>query len=294
MSNIVLHPQTKQRISHYLKSPTHALLIAGSEGIGKHFVAEHIIRTLLDLPNSMQPQEYAFLTSITPEQDKSTIGIEAIRDVQNTTKLRLPANSRGWRIILIHDAHLLTTEAQNALLKLLEEPPSQTLFILTSHQPTRLLPTIHSRVQTLPIQAPLPKELTAYFASQGSDNEAIKQAYLMSGGLPGLMSALLTNTEHPTYQAIQQARRLLQANQFERLCMVDELAKKKEEAVRLLAALQNMARTALMQSADVADGSATARIQRWHRVQRAAYEAEQAYTASAQAKLTLTNLMLSL
>jgi len=117
---------------------------------------------------------------------------------------------------------------------------------------------------------------------------------MVSGGLPGLTSAMLETTGHPLEAAVKTAKELLRANQFERLCRVDELTKKKPETLQVLFVLQHMARAAIAQSAQVTDGTAIKRLKQWHRVQKAAYEAEQAYSVSAQAKLTLTNLMLSL
>jgi DNA polymerase-3 subunit delta' len=238
--------------------------------------------------------DYGFYTQVVPEKDKASIGIEVIRELQPLVKLKLPANSRGWRIILIGNAHTLTTEAQNALLKLLEEPPQQTIFLLTADSLEKLLPTIRSRTQQLTVTLPTQAAITKHFEDSGHESTAIRQAYMVSGGLPGLTTAMLETTGHPLEAAVQTAKELLRANQFERLCRVDELAKKKPETLQVLFVLQHMARAAIAQGAQATDGTAIKRIKQWHRVQKAAYEAEQAYAVSAQAKLTLTNLMLSL
>jgi DNA polymerase-3 subunit delta' len=238
-------------------------------------------------------RSYVYFKPIEPEKDKSTIGIEAVRELQQFVKLKLPAD-RPWRIITICDAGNLSGEAQNAILKLLEEPPERTIFMLTATTPQAVLPTIRSRVQQLTIHQPPQADVISYFEAQGYDSQQVQQTYPISGGLPGLMHALLEQEEHPLKSAVQTARKLLQSTQFERLCLVDELAKKKPETLQLLFVLQHMARAATVQSAKVSDGSAAKRIKQWHKIQSAAYEAEKAYTVSAQAKLTLTNLMLSL
>jgi DNA polymerase-3 subunit delta' len=209
-------------------------------------------------------------------------------------KLKLPANARNWRIILIENAHNLTNESQNALLKLLEEPPQQTIFLLTAQSLEKILPTIRSRTQQLTLTLPSQPAIKAFFQSRGHEETVVQQASMMSGGLPGLTAAILENDEHPLKDALQTAKMLLKSTQFERLCYVDSLAKDKPKTLQLLFVLQHMARAATAQGARASDGSATKRIKQWHRVQKAAYEAEQAYAVSAQAKLTLTNLMLSL
>lgn len=79
-----------------------------------------------------------------------------VRDIRAVTPfLHMKASYGGWRIVIIDDADTMNRNAQNALLKMLEEPPDNTLIILIAHRPGRLIPTIHSRVQRIPFH-PLP------------------------------------------------------------------------------------------------------------------------------------------
>lgn len=80
-------------------------------------------------------------------RDKKQISISQIRQIQSALSVR-PHEAR-YRMVLIEDAHLLNVQAQNALLKMLEEPPDRTFFVLISHQDDLLLPTIHSRCRKL-------------------------------------------------------------------------------------------------------------------------------------------------
>ena len=80
------------------------------------------------------------------------ITVDQIRELADFVNLTTHRN--GLRIILVHPAETMNVHAANALLKTLEEPPPGTLFILVSHQPQRLLPTVRSRCQK--INAPLP------------------------------------------------------------------------------------------------------------------------------------------
>lgn len=297
MSAPVLHPQTSRHLVRFVANPSHALLLTGPTGIGKQYVAETTACQILGLsPEALH--EYPYFSSIVPPKDKSSIGIEAIRELQLFVKLKLPTNHSGgqtaWRVIMISDAHALTVEAQNALLKLLEEPPRQTLFILSAASGQSLLPTIRSRTQQIIVHPPSQADLADHYTEQGFEDKDFTSAYMLSGGLPGLLDALLRQADHPLKTAVQTARSLLQGSQFERLCKVDELSKKKNETLQVLFVLQHMARAAMGQGARAIDGSSTKRIQQWYRVQSAAYEAEKAYAVSGQAKLTLTNLMLAL
>ena len=67
--------------------------------------------------------------------------------------LRMTPGEGGWRVVVIDAADDMNLNAQNALLKILEEPPAQSLILMVSHVPGRLLPTIRSRCRTLPVRA---------------------------------------------------------------------------------------------------------------------------------------------
>src|SRR5690606_18789661 len=58
----------------------------------------------------------------------------------------------GWRTVIVDPADDLNTAAANALLKNLEDPPARTVFVLIAHRPGRLLPTIRSRCQLVPME----------------------------------------------------------------------------------------------------------------------------------------------
>ena len=79
----------------------------------------------------------------------SVAQIRALNDVVN-----LSSHRSGYKIVLIHPAEAMNVAAANALLKNLEEPPPQTLFILVTHRPHHLLPTIHSRCRQIAMPVP--------------------------------------------------------------------------------------------------------------------------------------------
>jgi len=169
-----------------------SLLLQGRGGIGKFHLAYTLAQALLcESPlDSGEPCEHcgacnwfkigghpdfrllepeaqtavADSTGETAEQgkaaDKKTsqfITVAQIRELADFVNLTTHRN--GLRIILVHPAEAMNVHAANALLKTLEEPPPGTLFILVSHQPQRLLPTVRSRCQK--INAPLPGRIEA-------------------------------------------------------------------------------------------------------------------------------------
>jgi DNA polymerase III delta prime subunit len=86
---------------------------------------------------------------------KQSIGIEEVKNMQKKISFK-PIKSPS-KAVIIEDAHLLTPEAQNALLKVLEEPPANTILILGSDSKEALLPTILSRCQIIELETDQPK-----------------------------------------------------------------------------------------------------------------------------------------
>lgn len=285
MQEFLLHPITKQQLDRFLAAPSHAVMLTGSTGSGKFALASALAETVLELKaDTLADHPYAL--QVRTEANK-TIGIEAIRELEQFLSLKVPGSKNFDRTIIIENAHSLTIEAQNALLKTLEEPPQGTLLILTVNYPQAVLPTIRSRAQAIAVNRPERGTVKAHFQNQDFNAKAINQAYAISGGLPGLMHALLHEADHPLLAATAQARQLLSQSAYERLLSVDQLAKNKLLAADTAYILQQMAHVSLQ----TATGSAA---QKWHQVLDASYHAAEALQNSGQPKLVLTNLMLKL
>lgn len=129
----------------------HAWLLAGAQGIGKATLAYQIACHVLGQGGRQQIEAHAHPNLFVLKRglnDKGTpnsvITVENVRDLNDflhTTRV-MP----GWRVVLIDAIDTLNRNATNALLKTLEEPPAQTLFLLVCHSLGKLLPTIRSRV----------------------------------------------------------------------------------------------------------------------------------------------------
>jgi len=127
----------------------HALLFSGFSS-GKKTTALEFI----GLINGERIKEnHPDLHIVSPGQNRE-IKISQIRELHS--KLSLKAYSARFKSVVIDQAHTLNWEAQSCLLKLLEEPKGDTVFILITEYPDRLLPTVISRVQRLRFQSAFP------------------------------------------------------------------------------------------------------------------------------------------
>jgi DNA polymerase-3 subunit delta' len=139
-----------ERITGALESGRYAngyLIIGNIHGMAGE-LCERILKKLFGDSNI---QAHPDIHILSPEKKSRIISVDAIRDTL-ITPLSSTSFSGGWKVGVIKNADRLRTESANAFLKMLEEPPPQTIFFLLSDKPEQLLPTIISRCQkiTLP------------------------------------------------------------------------------------------------------------------------------------------------
>lgn len=205
------------------KNLPHALLISGEPGIGLRSAAQWVSGKHNIIP-------------IEPEATKSEAGaitVTMVRGLYEQTRARHTHS----QIILVHSAHLMTHNAQSAFLKLLEEPNESTRFILTSHYPEALLPTIRSRTQHIALQA-LDKEQSRKFAKGLGVTDATKLAQLefLAQGLPAELTRLINDEVYFNARAaiIHDAREFLQADTYTKLCLIQKYKNNREAALNLI------------------------------------------------------------
>lgn len=163
----------RNSLSEIVKSDTlpHAFLFAGPKGTGKTSTA----RILAKIVNceaqgtrqkAVEPcNKCEQCISITKGSNIDVIeldaasnrGIDDIRALRDAVKLS-PAKAKK-KVYIIDEAHMLTVEASNALLKTLEEPPSHVMFILATTNPEKLIETIRSRATFIPFSKAAPEEI---------------------------------------------------------------------------------------------------------------------------------------
>jgi replication-associated recombination protein RarA len=290
MNNMLLNKNTGRQLSLVLKKPPHALLITGQPGSGKRTLAEYISSALLDIPSD-KLFEHPYFSFIDRPEAKQEIPIEAIREAIRKLRLKPAAEGEIKRVVLIDGAHLMSTEAQNALLKAVEEPPPATAFVLTAISDNSVLPTIASRSQKLKIGSAGIDDALEYFKKDYKPDQ-IKSAWQLSGGAIGLLSALLREDDgHPLKAAVENAKQILKSSRYERALLLDNLSAKKAEFRVVLEALGRIL-TALHHSA-LASGN-TGVSKRLIKARRQVDTALKSLDVNASPKLIALDLALNL
>lgn len=288
VDEFVLHSATQEQIKQLILHPPHAIGLVGATGMGKKSIAASLCAELLGVPLD-KLNAYPYVRHFEPT--KNSISIEVAREINEFTKLKTTGTNTIRRVVVINDAHTMTIEAQNAMLKTLEEPPADTVFILTIASIADLLPTVVSRLSITHVVTPSADELQAYFAAQGYDVPTITTYFMMSGGLPGLMASLLAeNDSHSMVASVGQAKHLLTSDTFERLVAIDEIVKNKQTN-DVIQALCQISRSAMYIEATKEQSSSRV-LKKWAKILAASESAKQNMRQNGQAKLVLTDLFL--
>jgi len=227
--SLLIHERSLKQLNSVLRSTAHAVLLRGVKGVGLATIA-----TEMTLPIYTVRPEFLTNKSALPQ-----IGIEQIRELYTIAR----GKSSTLQTILIDDAETMTLPAQNSLLKLLEEPTENIRFILTSHNPDKLLPTLHSRMQTIDI-LPVDKKQTIGILDRISSDLKKRQLQFIAGNLPAELLRLINNDEY--YRTIASraslARKLVESPVYERLLLIHRDAPDRSTAMMLLELMLNFLR----------------------------------------------------
>jgi DNA polymerase III delta prime subunit len=278
-----INKQSLSKINAFIENPSHAAALIGPMGSGTFLLALYIRDKLFE-NNEIDARHYDAYSKVLDRGETKSIGIADILELEKFLYLKVPIRKNINRIVIIKDAHLLTIEAQNALLKTLEEPPQGTVLILASESQKTLLSTVRSRLQTIFIEHPDISILREYFTKQGHTESEIHNALKISGGLPELADSILNEKNHPLIPATEIVREMLLKSVFERLCMVDSLSKDRELCLHVMTIFHQMARVSLM--------SGKTKHAAWIKILDESNKARDALELNAQPKIVLSNFLL--
>lgn len=234
MDTPIIHPDSKKRLELTIKNMPQSMLLTGKKRVGLSTIAKHIANLRKVTPIIILPEKDEKI-----DIEKGVISVEIMRRLYDETRTK----TSDERIIIIDYAQRMTTQAQNAFLKLLEEPSDNVYFILVSNTVTKLLPTITSRTENLDIK-PVNIEQSNLLLDKLGIKDKTKRAQLMfiASGLPAELTDLAINDEYFEKRSamMRDARQLLSGSLYKKLLIAQKYKDDRVVALQLLTDASNI------------------------------------------------------
>ena len=232
----------KKYLTNSIKSNmvSHAYMFEGPNGIGKNTMARELAAILLEMENLFNSPDY-----IEIKPDGNSIKIAQIRKLQSDILVK---PYKSYKIYVIDEAQKMTVEAQNALLKTLEEPPKYAIIILITDNKESLLDTIKSRCEIIKF-TPIPmQEVASYLTMNGIDS---KRASLLANFSRGSMKKAIELSESDEFNLMREevqkyVETFLNGNLIEIMDIQSSIEKYKDQITNVLDLLINYFRDIMM------------------------------------------------
>lgn len=196
--DIIGHSGVIELLESEIEKPTQAYLFVGPQSVGKEAVALRFAAGLLGGASDARARRLALAAAhpdlrVLEPEGATSLGVDQARDVVARASLAPVEASRS--VFLFPDAGAMTDSAANALLKTLEEPSAQVVFLLVAESEDDFPPTVASRCRTVHMGRIPQQELAAELVARGLDEDEANGVAVVSGGRPGLALALMSQPE---------------------------------------------------------------------------------------------------
>jgi DNA polymerase III subunit delta' len=239
MTKPIFHPTSELTLTLMMKNLPQSLLITGLVGVGLGTIANYIALEIGDVTFTVLPEKDEKV-----DLEKGVISVDSIRRLYMQTR----SVQIGKLVIVIDYAERMGHQAQNAFLKLLEEPGKGIYFILATHTPSKLLPTITSRVQAFGVR-PITHQQSEGILDELGIKAVQKRSQLlfMADGLPAELTRLAGDETYFESRAgiVRDARDLLQAPTYKKLVIAQGYKDNREGVLMLLTDASNILRRSI-------------------------------------------------
>lgn len=230
----LINPSTKTLVSSFIKKPANSIGFNGPNNSGKLRIAKYLCEQALKL----KPGEFDIKVEIVDCAKQS--GIDDIRYLKSKLAIKSIGEKDTYqRAVIFKDFHKISKPAQNSILKLLEEPPTDTLLILLVETKSSILPTIVSRLQWVDV---LPLDLKTLEKNyKQHDKERIRQAYLLSDGYLERFEKVLKDENDSIKLAVADVKKILRLKKYERISNLESVLNNQNYSLEeFLTALQKI------------------------------------------------------
>ena len=228
MEKPIINESSNALLQAMIKNLPQSMLLTGPNGVGLGTIAKYVADQIGGVKLLVLPEKNE---KIDPEN--GTISVDSIRNLRHETR----SIQSSKLVVVIDYAEKMGTQAQNAFLKLLEEPGSSIYFILATHSPSKLLPTITSRAQTVNIR-PISLDLSLSLISdlEIKSKDEINKIIFMAQGLPAEITRLATDSDYLESRSniMRDARDLLKATVYEKLLVANKYKDDRDKSLILI------------------------------------------------------------
>jgi DNA polymerase-3 subunit delta' len=241
----IINPKSEKLLLTTINNLPQSLLLTGDNGVGLSTIGRYIAELNDIIPMIILPEKDEKI-----DIDKGVISIDSMRYLYNETRSKTDKK----RIIIIDYAERMTNQAQNAFLKLLEEPGKNIHFILVSHSVSKLLPTILSRVEKIDIRPATIEQSDKLLDSLGiTDKVKRSQLLFMAEGRPAELTRLCNNKTYFDNRsiAIRDARELLRGNLYQKLLIAQRYKDNRASTLLLLLDVANILKKTITDSPQI-------------------------------------------
>ncbi|MDN5275778.1 MAG: hypothetical protein JWN33_427 [Candidatus Saccharibacteria bacterium] len=239
--DILLNPRTQKLLDGLTRDVPQSLLFTSTAGVDIDAAITYL----------QQGTDYDRM-AVNPDTSKKepVITVEQMRGLYDSLKTKTDRP----RFIIINNVNAMTVQAQNAFLKLLEEPLARTHFLLIAHHPVRLIPTIRSRVIELEI-LPLERSQsnTLLDSLQVDDTMKRQQLLFIADGRGAELKQLATDSNYFEHRShiIRDARSFIQARPFDALAVINNYKDDRTQALMLLEDVLKLLRLNISKTPDL-------------------------------------------